>query len=84
MGHFKNGLPTTCSAHTLSQRDVQDIVDTFLTYMIATNTDIMDIAFHFTEAQNLLSKDPYWFTQLVVVYTILSNDKMRYKREDDF
>lgn len=37
-----------------------------------------------TEAQNLLSKDPYWFTQLVVVYTILSNDKMRYKREDDF
>jgi len=73
-----------CSAHTLSQRDVQDIVDTFLTYMIATNTDIMDIAFHFTKAQNLLSKDPYWFTQLVVVYTILSNDKMRYKREDDF
>ena len=52
--------------------------------MIATNTDIMDIAFHFTEAQNLLSKGPYWFTQLVVVYTILSNDKMRYKREDDF
>jgi len=52
--------------------------------MIATNTDIMDIAFHFTETQNLLSKDPYWFTQLVVVYTILSNDKMRYKREDDF
>ena len=84
MGHFKNGLPTTCSAYTLSQRDEQDIVDTFLTYMIATNTDIMDIAFHFTEAQNLLSKDPYWFTQLVVVYTILSNDKMRYKREDDF
>ncbi|UZD39605.1 hypothetical protein OL230_05420 [Capnocytophaga ochracea] len=63
---------------------MQDIVDTFLTYMIATNTDIMDIAFHFTETQNLLSKDPYWFTQLVVVYTILSNDKMRYKREDDF
>ena len=29
-----------CSAYTLSQRDVQDIVDTFLTYMIATNTDI--------------------------------------------
>ena len=52
--------------------------------MIATNTDIMDIAFHFTEAQNLLSKDPYWFTQLVIVYTILSNDKMRYKREDNF
>ena len=34
-----------------------------------------------TEAQNLLSKDPYWLTQLVVVYTILSNDKMRYKKD---
>jgi len=31
----------------LSQRDEQDIVDTFFTYMIATDTDIMDIAFHF-------------------------------------
>ena len=37
-----------------------------------------------TEAKNLFSKAPYWFTRLVVVYTILSNDKMRYKREEDF
>jgi len=29
------------------KRDEQDIVDTFFTYMIATDTDIMDIAFHF-------------------------------------
>ena len=36
-----------------------------------------------TEAQNLLSKDPYWLTQLVVVYTILSNDKMRYKKDKE-
>ena len=35
------------------------------------------------EAQNLLSKDPYWLTQLVVVYTILSNDKMRYKKDKE-
>ena len=36
-----------------------------------------------TEAQNLLSKDPYWLTQLVIVYTILSNDKMRYKKDKE-
>ena len=36
-----------------------------------------------TEAQNLLSKDPYWITQLVIVYTILSNDKMRYKKDKE-
>jgi len=32
------------------------------------------------EAENLLSKDPYWVAQLVVIYTALANDKIRYKK----
>lgn len=36
-----------------------------------------------SEAENLLVKDPYWVTQLVVVYTALANDKIRYKKKQE-
>ncbi|MFJ1376772.1 MULTISPECIES: hypothetical protein [Capnocytophaga] len=47
-----------------------------------------DKAIHFgniciKEAEKLLGKDPYWTTQLVVVYSILANDQLRYKNKKE-
>jgi len=34
-------------------------------------------------ATNTLAKDPFWITQIVVIYTALANDKIRYKKETE-
>jgi hypothetical protein len=34
-------------------------------------------------ASDNLSKDPYWVTQIVVVYIALGNDKIRYKKKSE-
>ncbi|MEO7308605.1 MAG: hypothetical protein ABIR78_14135 [Ferruginibacter sp.] len=33
-------------------------------------------------ANRNLSKDPYWITQIIVIYIALANDKMRYKKKE--
>lgn len=33
-------------------------------------------------ANRNLSKDPYWITQIIVVYIALANDKMRYRKKE--
>jgi hypothetical protein len=34
-------------------------------------------------ATQLLGRDPYWITQVIVVYTALANDKIRYKKKKE-
>lgn len=58
----------------------------FMKLLNAVQAQKEDKAIHFgniciKEAEKLLSKDPYWTTQLVVVYSILANDQLRYKKK---